>query len=273
MRTPITYYGGKQTLAKTIVSMLPKHKIYCEPFFGGGAVFFAKQKSYLEVINDTNENLITFYKQVTKNFKELQRMVKTTLNAEAEYIKAQDIYNGRKSASDIEKAWAVWMVTNSSFCGNPEAGWRWDNGNTGSHAGIYMRHRRHEFEEWLTERLSDVQISCRDALDVIKQRDTPDTVFYIDPPYPMANMGHYRGYSFENLKELLSVLQNIKGKFILSNYKSEMLEKFINENDWIRKDIKLPLLASNLTKSKYKVEVLISNFIEHRELTLFNNNQ
>lgn len=55
MRTPITYYGGKQQLAAKIISMMPAHKIYCEPFFGGGAVFFQKPKSYLEVINDKKE--------------------------------------------------------------------------------------------------------------------------------------------------------------------------------------------------------------------------
>lgn len=50
MRTPITYYGGKQMMAEQIINILPEHKIYCEPYFGGGAVFFAKPKSYLEVI-------------------------------------------------------------------------------------------------------------------------------------------------------------------------------------------------------------------------------
>lgn len=60
MRTPITYYGGKQNLSERIVSMMPRHKIYCEPFFGGGAVFFAKPKAGIEVINDKNDLLINF---------------------------------------------------------------------------------------------------------------------------------------------------------------------------------------------------------------------
>ena len=62
MRTPITYYGGKQNLSERIVSMMPRHKIYCEPFFGGGAVFFAKPKAGIEVINDKNDLLINFFK-------------------------------------------------------------------------------------------------------------------------------------------------------------------------------------------------------------------
>lgn len=58
MKTPITYYGGKQQMASTILAMIPSHKIYCEPFFGGGAVFFAKGASFLEVINDKNDLLV-----------------------------------------------------------------------------------------------------------------------------------------------------------------------------------------------------------------------
>lgn len=272
MRTPITYYGGKQTLAQTIVSMLPAHKIYCEPFFGGGAVFFAKPKSYLEAINDTNERIVTFYKQVMTNFDELQQMVQTTLDAESEYKKAREIYNRRRPASDVETAWAVWMVTNFSFSGSPRGGWKWDNGNAGSHTGVYMRRRRHEFAGWLHDRLADVQISCRDALDVIRQRDTTETVFYLDPPYPMADMKHYSDYSFENLEELLTLLQSIHGKFILSNYSSELLDKFISKNGWRRKDIELPLKVANFTQSRHKVEVLVSNFAESREQTLFDYN-
>ncbi|MGL4981777.1 MAG: DNA adenine methylase [Treponemataceae bacterium] len=58
MKTPISYYGGKQQLARTILSLIPEHKTYVEPFVGGGAIFFAKQPSSCEVINDTNCELI-----------------------------------------------------------------------------------------------------------------------------------------------------------------------------------------------------------------------
>lgn len=58
MKTPISYYGGKQSLSALIIGLVPEHRIYCEPFFGGGAVFFAKQPSEVEIINDTNRELI-----------------------------------------------------------------------------------------------------------------------------------------------------------------------------------------------------------------------
>lgn len=269
MRTPITYYGGKQTMAKTIVSMLPAHRIYCEPFFGGGAVFFAKPKSYLEAINDNNERLVTFYKQVMNNFDELQQMVQTTLYAESEYKRARDIYNHRVPASDLEIAWSVWMLTNFSFAGTTEGGWKWDNGKYGSHAAVYMNHRREEFTKWLHDRLSKVQISCRDALEVIKQRDSSDTIFYLDPPYPMADMGHYSGYSFVNLRELLTLLQTINGKFILSNYMSPILFSFIEKNGWLYKEIELSLNTSNFKTSRKKKEILVYNYSIKKQLDLF----
>ena len=62
MKTPISYYGGKQKLCTTIISLLPDHNLYCEPFVGGAAVFFAKEPSGVEVLNDTNTELINFYR-------------------------------------------------------------------------------------------------------------------------------------------------------------------------------------------------------------------
>lgn len=94
MKTPITYYGGKQRLAKIIISMMPQHQLYCEPFFGGGAVFFAKGPSRVEVINDHDNKLMTFYHQVQENFQLLQEKIRKSLHSEAEWLKARRIYYG-----------------------------------------------------------------------------------------------------------------------------------------------------------------------------------
>lgn len=57
MKPPITYYGGKQKLIKHLLPLIPEHNLYAEPFFGGGALFWAKEPSNVEVINDTNREL------------------------------------------------------------------------------------------------------------------------------------------------------------------------------------------------------------------------
>lgn len=260
MRTPITYYGGKQLMADKIVQLMPAHRIYVEPFFGGGSVFFAKAKSYLEVINDTNDRLITFYRQVVDNFDELFHLVQTSLHSESEYNRAKKIYYGKMQATEVEIAWAVWITTNFSFSGSPSGGWKWCNGSSGSHSAIYMERKRADFTSALHDRLAKVQISCRDALNVISQRDTPNTLFYLDPPYPGCEQKHYRGYTFDDLEALLDLLSSIKGKFILSNYWSSLLHEYVQANGWAYMEFDLPLRVANLTKSKRKLEVLVSNF-------------
>ena len=81
LKTPISYYGGKQKLVSTILPLIPAHKMYVEPFVGGGAIFFAKEPSHIEVINDTNKELINFYNILQNRFVELQKMVAVTLHS------------------------------------------------------------------------------------------------------------------------------------------------------------------------------------------------
>ena len=75
-----------------ILEMVPPHKIYCEPFFGGGAVFFKKRPSYLEVINDINENLMNFYEQCQTNFFNLSELIDNTLCSESLFRWAMKVY-------------------------------------------------------------------------------------------------------------------------------------------------------------------------------------
>lgn len=265
MKTPITFYGGKLQLVSTILPMIPSYRLYVEPYFGGGAVFFAKRPSYLEVINDINENLMTFYYVVKHQllFDHLYERVQETLHSEALYKKAKRIFfrTDPMVDSQVNIAWATWVLTNISYSGSPVGGWKWDNGTAGSHTGIVMEHYREQFTRKLHERLQNVQISQRDAIEVIKQRDTADTFFYLDPPYPGCNQKHYKGFTDKNLEELLVVLENIKGKFLLSNYARDVLVEKAQANGWhvFRKD--MPLRVTNFHgNSRRKTEVLVCNY-------------
>ncbi len=272
MRTPITYYGGKQRLAPEIISMMPQHKLYVEPFFGGGAVFFKKEKSKIKVINDHDNNLINFYSCVQNNFEELQQLVKNTLHSETMYRYAKDIWNNRVESNEIEKAWSIWLITNGSYAGSMHGGWKWCNGTTGGHSGTFIKNKREEFTTSLYDRLVSVQISCRDALQVIIDRDTEDTFFYLDPPYPGCVQQHYSGYTLEHLESLLKILETIKGKFILSNYWSELLSDYIKNNNWNFREIEVDLRITNLGRgqrkkeTQYRTEVLVFNYDMKKDL-------
>lgn len=270
MKTPITYYGGKQKLAPTILGMIPSHKIYCEPFFGGGAVFFLKHKSFLEVINDKNNVLMTFYQicQDEESFQQLQEKIQSTLDSEAEWLRAKRIYHHPKGHADINIAWAVWLSTNMSYSASPNCGWKWDNGTSGTHSGITMDNYRAQFNQKLFDRLRYVQISSRDALTVIKQRDSNETFFYLDPPYPGCNQQHYKGYSYGEFEELLVMLGNIKGRFILSNYMSPLLKKYIKKNKWKYISVDMPLQVANfnIKGKRRKEEILVCNYTSEPNL-------
>jgi len=79
MRTPITYYGGKQQLAPLILGLIPQHEVYNEPFFGGGAIFFAKRPSKREFINDISAAMVNFYKVLKSDFEALKGLIDETL--------------------------------------------------------------------------------------------------------------------------------------------------------------------------------------------------
>lgn len=267
VKTPITYYGGKQNLTSEILGMIPAHKIYVEPFFGGGSVFFAKGKSFLEVINDKNELLMNFYHQCIDNFDALQNKVQHTLCSESEFKKARTIYNNPSHRTKIDKAWAVWVMTNMAIMATPRGGWKRDNGTGGSHIGVGMDNHRKRFTDKVHDRLATVQISCSDALDVIKQRDSAETFYYLDPPYVGADQKHYRGYTENDFRQLLDVLEGLHGKFILSHFGCNILDDYCQRNGWRKKVIECKsMIPAMIHKPRRKYEVLVYNYQYERGL-------
>lgn len=95
MKTPITYWGGKQQLIGKILPLIPPHKQYDEPFFGGGAIFFAKEPAEIEFINDINGEMVNFYKTLKRKFTELKDEVDCTLHSEFQHHQARNIYMTR----------------------------------------------------------------------------------------------------------------------------------------------------------------------------------
>ena len=115
LKTPITYWGGKQQLINKILPLFPPHHQYDEPFFGGGALFFAKEPAEIEFINDVNGEIVNFYRTLKRNFDELKEEVDCTLHSEFQHRQAREIYGNPLSHSDVLRAWAVWMLSKQSI--------------------------------------------------------------------------------------------------------------------------------------------------------------
>lgn len=261
MKTPITYYGGKQKLAATILKLIPAHDLYCEPFVGGAAIFFAKDPSKVEVINDVNSELINFYRIVQDDFVGLEKEIRITLHSRDLFRKASVIYNNSDMFSEIKRAWAVWCLAAQGFAGILDGTWGYDIAKNTTTKKI--SNKRTSFTEEYAIRLQNVQIECTDAIRIIRSRDNKQAFFYCDPPYFNSDCAHYDGYSLDDFEALLKTLKGIKGKFLLSSYPSPILKQYAQACGWHQIEIKQAVsVANNNSKKgqKAKTEVLTANY-------------
>jgi DNA adenine methylase len=256
MKTPISYYGGKQNLISEILPMFPNHIQYVEPFIGGGSLFFAKPKSRHEVINDFDGRLVNFYEVLKTDFDSLKLLLNSTLHSEKQLKKAADILK-KPCDNKVEWAWAYWCCTQMTFSHKLFGGFAFSNDRR---QPTNTKNSIQSFTKQLYERLADVEIFNRDAIKLILQKDTPDTFFYFDPPYAESSCGQY-----DKLKgvyyELLNILPSLKSQWLMSSYPSDQLKQMRGDNGWNSKDIIQNLSVSGKhTLGKTKTECLTWNY-------------
>lgn len=260
LKTPISYYGGKQNLIASILPLFPSHTTYVEPFVGGGAVFWAKTPSEVEVINDCNRELINFYEVCQNEFVELEKMVRISLHSRSLHSDATVVYNNPHMFTRIQRAWSVFVLSSQSFSSMLDGTWGYDKvKGTTSHK---IANKREGFTISHAIRLQNIQIECTDAIRIIRSRDYPKAFFYCDPPYFNSDCGHYDGYSMEDFNSLLNALQSIQGKFLMSSYPSAILEEYTVANKWSSRKIEQSVTVANGTggAGKRKIEVLTANY-------------
>ncbi|MDR1258839.1 MAG: DNA adenine methylase [Tannerellaceae bacterium] len=253
MKTPVTYYGGKQQMLRHILPLIPEHRIYDEPFFGGGAVFWAKKPAKVEFINDKNGEVINFYRTLKRNYAELKEEIDVMLHSEFQQKEARQIYRHPEGHSEIKRAWAIYVLSHQSFYAILDSAWKCSKDRP---TARQLQARKESFTEEYSGRLEHTSIFCRDALDVIKKTDSRDTFHYIDPPYFNADMGHYAGYTANDFEKLLILLTSPDGRFMLSSYPSGILHEYTVRAGWNTLEYELPRSAGG----GRKVEVLTLNY-------------
>lgn len=258
-KTPISYYGGKQNMLKHILPLIPKHTIYTEAFFGGGAVFFSKQVAPSEIINDVNNMVVNYYEVCVTDFENLKSKIEATLFSRATYKVALTIYKMPHLFNKIQQAWAFYVATNMGFSCQIGA---WGYDKYGKQVKSLMN-KKNRFNKEVFNRLKNVQIEHNDACKVIASRDAEDAFHYIDPPYFNSCQSFYSGYTEADFEKLLKTLENIKGKFLLSSYPSDILDTYIQKNGWHTKTFNKSLSATKGVTGKSrgrKTEVLTANY-------------
>ena len=234
-RPALRYHGGKWRLASWIISYFPPHVCYVEPFGGAMSVLLRKLSSPLEVYNDLDEEVITFFRVLRERPYELEQAISNTPFSRRELDVAFDA-----AGDDLERARRLYIRAWQGR-GGPRAMWR-----TGWRFQKTMARHKTAISDWtdiahlqaIARRLKQVQIECDDALTVIKRFDTPDTLFYLDPPYlPSTRSSRWgkHAYTYEMSEDdhcaLAELLHSIEGMALISSYPSEMYVELYT--DWI----------------------------------------
>lgn len=251
-RPALRYFGGKYRIAPWIVSMMPAHRIYVEPYGGAGSVLFAKPRSHGEVFNDLDEQVYSFF-QVLRDpasSNALRHGLELTPYHRREFELAHHphpdpVENARRLVIRSFMGFGADSVCNPSH----KTGFR--NNSNRSHTT--------PAKDWMqypgvitlfTERLRGVTIECRDAFQVMTDQDSPDTLHYLDPPYPhsVRRGGRYK-HEMTDLdhERLIDFVKTLKGTVMISGYDHDIY----NGLGWIRHEKK-----ARADKAKATTEVL-----------------
>ena len=257
LKTPITYYGGKQTLLKHILPLVPSHERYTEAFLGGGALFFAKDPAPSEVINDLDGNLIRFYKVAQTQYAALKERIDATLHSRDIHAQAGHILSYPFFYDSVDIAWAIWVRSKQSFASRLDGSFGYDfRGSMPKR----INNAKDNVTQAICDRLQGVTIESRDALKVIKCYDSPDCFHFIDPPYLNSNCGHYDGmFGDAHLDALLSLMTELTGKWMLTMFPYDKIQAYATKHGWTIHRITRTISASKSNRRKQE-EWLVTNY-------------
>jgi DNA adenine methylase len=226
----LQWYGGKGLMLAKLLPLVPAGgQPYCEPYMGAASLFFARDPAPCEVLNDLDGELVNLFRclQDPVLFPELSHRLKYTLYSRAEFMRAIEILNSDEP-NPVLRAWAMFVAANQAVSGipRPKGAGDWGRAFSISPARKWVV-RLATLESW-HRRLALAMIDNRDALEVIQYWDSPDTVFYIDPPYHPETRSRSTRYAVEaqhdHHERLVALLLRCKGAVVLSGYEHEVYQ-------------------------------------------------
>jgi len=250
--------GGKSKSVKNIVPIIPKHKTYVEPFFGGGWVFFSKEKSKVEILNDINGDLINFYNVIKTQYNDFVKKFDDILISRELFLEYRKTMSD-KNLSPVERAFRFYYVNQNAFGGLIRYNSKGKcNSPFAISPDVFVQSGFWDFDKikQAHDRLKYVYIEHDDYKNVITKFDNIDTVFFLDPPYDCKS-GKYNGETGFDYDELLKQCKSIKGKFILtlnSGFEDKFKEFYIIPNN-----VHYSIGCTSESSTSYK-ELIITNY-------------
>lgn len=274
--SPIKRHGGKAYLAQKIRALFAPHTRYCEPFFGSGAVLFSGDgEAVAEFVNDLDGHLAHFWQVMAHElyFEKFQRAVEAVPFSEPRFEQAKKASETLATMVDtripggldrIGRAVRFFIINRQSRQGLGR--------DFATPTSRLRRGMNEQVSAWLSAveglpefhaRLKRVEIRCQDAKDFIRELDSPDTLFYCDPPYMHETRSTTKEYgdhemSDEGHHNLLCCLKLVKGNVVLSGYRSAMYDDHLSK--WRRVDFEIPNQASSAKTKERKIECVWMNY-------------
>jgi DNA adenine methylase len=264
-RPVLRYHGGKWILAPWIISHFPEHRVYVEPFGGAASVLLRKARSYAEVYNDMDGEIVNVFRMFRNQWSEIDRRLRATPFAREEFVQSytstrDPIEQARRTivrsfmghGSPSASGYNVGFRANSNRSGTTPAH-DWANYPDAIHATI--------------ERFRGTVIECRDFQQVMEQHDGPETLHYCDPPYPAATRTSADGYRNEmtddDHRRFAEVARSMQGYVFVSGYRCELYDELFG--DWRRVDY-----ATHADGARDRVESLwLSPNVPQKQAELF----
>lgn len=224
MDSPLRWVGGKSKLADRIVSLIPPHRQYGEAFAGAGWVFFRKEPSRVESLNDINSDLVGFYRVLQHHLEEFCRQFKWLLSSR-EWFEDFQRQQQAGGLTDIQRAARFYYLQRHCFGGKV----------TGQTFGVSPDNpppiNLLRIEEELSAvhlRLAGVKIEHLDWREYLRRYDGPETFFFLDPPYFGSEDYYGKGlFARSDYAELAGILAGLKARFLLTlNDAPEIRETF-----------------------------------------------
>ena len=238
----LKYPGSKWNIADWVVENLPDNycdMTYLEPFFGSGSVFFNKQRSKIETINDIDSNVYNLFKIVRDKPNELAESLKLTPWSREEYENSSE-----ETSDEVEKARKfivrMWQAIGAKT--SDKTGWR--NNITAETRTILGFHSALPEKIYgACERLKHtrscaVQIEHQDVFKLIERYDREDVIMYLDPPYVISTRSkriYKHEFTNEDHEKLLKFCIKTKAKILISGYESELYNEYLK--NWEKEEV------------------------------------
>ncbi len=252
---PVLYYGSKARIADRIVSLLPAHEHYVEPYAGSLAVLLAKPISPMETVNDLSAKLMTFWRVVRDQWEELTEACALTPHSRAEHAGSFVA-----AENDVETARRVWVMLTQGQSARlrGSTGWRYAvEPKVGSIAARLEKYR--DRLSPAAARLMRVSLECRPALQVAAEYGKhPKALLYVDPPYPLEvrdGTNYEHEMTDDDHRAMAQCLRAARGAVVLSGYACTLYDQELFP-DWHRHEIDATTTQGTRVK---RTEVIWSN--------------